>query len=70
MIDYNKLIDEKTNLELEIARSIRIGLENFYKRLVEAGIDIESVGVEIWVDNRFDFDGMTVTVKADGVTIT
>lgn len=70
MIDYNKLIDEKSTLELEIARSIRIAIENFYKRLVEAKVDIANVGVTVWVDNRFGFDGMTVTVQADGISIT
>lgn len=67
-MNYNRIIEEKVELEQGISHSIRRAIENFYMVLAEEGFNTDRVDVMVSVTN--DFNGVSITVTVDDITIT
>lgn len=66
--NFNRIIEEKIELEQGISHSIRRAIENFYMVMAAEGFDTDRIDVSLSVTN--DFNGVSVSVIVDDITIT
>lgn len=67
-MNYNRIIEEKIELEKGISWTIRRAMESFYAVMAAEGFDTDRIDVSLSVTN--DFNGVSITVTVDDITIT